>query len=163
MVLREPTHFVVIGAGPAGLMAATELARAGGRVTILEAQNRLGARIYKLPEAEFGYPAEGGAEFVHGAAPVTRQVMREAGLSLAPRCGTRWSARSGVLRPDDSPLPDADRFYRALTEATADMPIAEFLDTHFADPRYDALRRSVIRTVEGYDAADPHRFSTFAL
>src|SRR3954470_22506727 len=117
MVFREPTHFVVIGAGSAGLMAATELALAGRRVTILEAQNRLGGRIYRLPEAEFGYPAEGGAEFVHGAAPVTRQVMREAGLSLAPRRGTRWNARSGALLPDDSPLPHADRFYRVLLEA----------------------------------------------
>src|SRR5690348_6250039 len=136
MAGRTPAHVVVIGAGAAGLMAARELARAGRLVTILEAQNRLGGRIYPLPVAEFGYPAEGGAEFVHGAAPVTRQVMREAGLSLAPRRGTRWSARSGALRPDDSPLPDADRFYRALTGITADMPIAEFLDIHFADPGY---------------------------
>ena len=160
---REPAHIAVVGAGAAGLMAACELARAGRQVTILEARDRLGGRIYPLPEAAFGYAAEGGAEFVHGAAPVTRQIMREAGLSLAPRRGTRWSARSGALRPDDSPLPHADRFYRALIEAAEDMPIAAFLETHFADPRYDALRRSVIRTVEGYDAADPRRFSTFAL
>ena len=32
-----------------------------------------------------------------------------------------------------------------------------------AAPRYDELRRWVTRTVEGYDAADPHRFSTLAL
>jgi monoamine oxidase len=163
MAARSPAHVVVIGAGAAGLMAASELARAGMRVTVLEAQNRLGGRIYKLLEAAFGYPAEGGAEFVHGAAPVTRRVMREAGLSLAPRRGTRWSARCGALRPDDSPLPHADRFYRILTEVTVDLSIAEFLDTHFADSRCDALRRSVIRTVEGYDAADPRRFSTLAL
>lgn len=163
MAGRKPAHIVVVGAGAAGLMAASELARAGRLVTVLEARDRLGGRIYPLSVGEFGYPAEGGAEFVHGAAPVTRQVMREAGLSLAPRRGTRWSARSGTLRPDESLLPDADRFYRALTEVTADMPVAEFLDMHFAAPRYDALRQSVIRTVEGYDAADPRRFSTLAL
>src|SRR4051794_34824386 len=163
MAGQIPAHVMVIGAGAAGLMAAGELARGGRQVTILEARDRLGGRIYPLPVAEFGYAAEGGAEFVHGAAPVTRQVMRDAGLSLAPRRGTRWSARSGALLPDDAPLPHAERFYRALTEATADVPIAEFLETHFADRRYDALRRSVIRTVEGYDAADPRRFSTFAL
>jgi phytoene dehydrogenase-like protein len=66
------THFVVVGAGAAGLMTARELARAGKRVTILEARNRCGGRIYPLPVEEFGYKAEGGAEFVHGAAPVTR-------------------------------------------------------------------------------------------
>src|SRR5579863_10767543 len=101
---EHPTHFVVVGAGAAGLMAARDLARAGSRVTILEARTRCGGRIYPLPAQEFGYPAEGGAEFVHGAAPVTRALMREAGLSLLPRAGTRWSARTGALSPDEASL-----------------------------------------------------------
>ena len=144
-------------------MVARELARAGRHVTVLEARNRLGGRIDSLPEQAFGYPAEGGAEFVHGAAAVTRALMREAGLSLAGRAGTRWSKRSGTLLPDDAPMPYAARFYEALTEVTADLPIAEFLMTRFAGRQYDALRRWVTRTVEGYDAADPQRFSTLAL
>jgi monoamine oxidase len=160
---RHLTHFVAVGAGAAGLMTARELACAGKRVTILEARARCGGRIDPLPAEEFGYPAEGGAEFVHGAAPLTRAVMREAGLSLLPRGGTRWSTRTGALLPDESSLPHAGRFYRALHEVKADLPIAEFLETHFADRRYDELRRSIIRTVEGYDAADPRRASTLAL
>jgi monoamine oxidase len=163
MAALRLTHFLIIGAGAAGLMTARELARAGKRVTILEARDRLGGRIYKLPAEEFGYPAEGGAEFVHGAAPVTRAVMREAGLSLLPRAGTRWSARSGALLPDEASLAHGDRFYEALMEVKADLPIAEFLETHFPGRQYDDLRRSVRRTVEGYDAADPYRFSTLAL
>jgi monoamine oxidase len=159
---RHLTHFVVVGAA-AGLMTARELARAGKRVTILKARDRCGGRIYPLPAQEFGYPAEGGAEFVHGAAPVTRALMREAGVSLSPRGGTRWSTRTGALSPDESSLPHAGRFYRALAEVKADLPIAEFLETHFADRRYDELRRSITRTVEGYDAADPRRASTLAL
>jgi len=163
MAPRHPTHFVVVGAGAAGLMTGRELARAGKRVTILEARDRCGGRIYPLPAEEFGYKAEGGPEFVHGAAPVTRALMREARLSLAPRRGTPWSARTGALLPDDSSLPHAGRFYQALKEVKADLPIAEFLDTQFAGRQYDDLRRSIRRTVEGYDAADPHRFSTLAL
>jgi monoamine oxidase len=156
-------HFLIVGAGAAGLMTGRELARAGKRVTIVEARDRCGGRIDPLPAEEFGYPAEGGAEFVHGAAPVTRAVMRDAGLSLLPRAGTRWSTRTGALLPDDSSLPYAERFYRALRAVKADLPVAEFLETHFADRQYDALRRSITRTVEGYDAADPRRISTFAL
>ena len=159
----HPTHFVVAGAGAAGLMTARELARAGKRVTVLEARDRCGGRILPLPAEEFGSKAEGGAEFVHGAAPVTRAVMREARLSLAPRGGTRWSARTGALSPAEPSLPHAGRFYQALREVTADLPIAEFLETQFADRRYDELRRSITRTVEGYDAADPRRASTLAL
>jgi monoamine oxidase len=160
---RHLTQFVVVGAGAAGLMMARELARAGKRVTILEARARCGGRIYPLPTDEFGYAAEGGPEFVHGAARVTRAVMREARLSLQPRGGTRWSTRSGALKPDESSTPHMGRFYRVLAEVKADLPIAEFLETHFADRRYAELRRSITRTVEGYDAADPRRASTLAL
>jgi len=159
----SPTHFLIVGAGAAGLMTARELGRAGKRVTILEARDRCGGRIYPLPAEEFGYPAEGGAEFVHGAAPVTRALMREARLSLSPIEGTQWSARRGALSPDESPTPHMGRLYQALRELKADLPIAEFLETHFADRRYSELRLTVTRMVEGYDAADPRRASTLAL
>jgi monoamine oxidase len=144
-------------------MTARELARAGKRVTILEARDRCGGRIYSLPTQEFGYPAEGGAEFVHGAATVTRGLMREAGLALQPRTGRRWSTRTGALLPDEPSVAHWDRFYRALETVTVDLPIAEFLKTHFAEPEYDRLRRAVTRTVEGYDAADPRLASTLAI
>jgi monoamine oxidase len=160
---QDQARFIVVGAGAAGLMAARELARAGRRVTILEARERCGGRIYPLPVEEFGYPAEGGAEFIHGAAPVTRALMREAGVSLSPRGGSRWSVRTGALLPAEPSLPHAARFYQALQRVKSDLSIAEFLETRFAGQRYDELRRSVTRTVEGYDAADPRRASTLAL
>jgi monoamine oxidase len=163
MASRDLANFLVVGAGAAGLLTACELARAGKGVTILEARDRCGGRIYPLPVREFGYPAEGGAEFVHGAAPVTRTLMREARLSLLPSAGKRWSTRMGALSPDESSVPHMDRFYQALSAVKADLPIADFLETHFADRRYDRLRRAITRTVEGYDAADPRRVSTLAL
>src|SRR5256885_7510850 len=149
------TNFLIVGAGAAGLIAARELARAGRRVMIVEARNRCGGRICPLSIQEFGYPAEGGPEFVHGAAPVTRAVMREARLSLQPRAGTRWSKRTGSLSPDEAPVPHAARFYEALASVKADLPIAEFLETHFAGPEYGALRRAINRTGDGYGAAGP--------
>jgi hypothetical protein len=44
-----------------------------------------------------------------------------------------------------------------------DLPVAEFLETHFGGRQYSGLRRTITRMVEGYDAADPHRASTFSL
>src|SRR5215470_15289127 len=111
--LHRP-NFLIVGAGAAGLMTARELARAGMCVTIVEARGRCGGRIYPLPVEEFGYKAEGGAEFVHGAAPVTRTLMREAGLSLLSRAGRRWSTRTDAFSPDEPSLCDWDRFYKAL-------------------------------------------------
>lgn len=144
-------------------MAARELARAGKTVTLLEARDRCGGRIEALSAAEFGYAAEGGAEFVHGAASHTRALMREAGLSLTVSRGTAWHAADGVLTRDERSMPHAAEFRRALIALKNDLPVAEFLSRHFAEPPYAGLRRSITRMVEGYDAADPARASTFAL
>ena len=94
MARLHAQNIVVIGAGAAGLIAARELGRAGKRVTILEARNRCGGRIHSLPFAEFGYPAEGGAEFVHGEAPITHRLLREAGLSTRSLQGASWNVEN---------------------------------------------------------------------
>ena len=162
MATQSPTHVLIVGAGAAGLMAARELAGTGKKVTILESRDRCGGRIYPLSAQIFGYPAEGGAEFIHGAAPVTHALMREARLTLSPVEGRRWSARGGTVSPSE-PAPHADRLHRALMELKTDLPVAEFLERHFADPQYSGLRHEIRRMVEGYDAADASKASTFAL
>ncbi len=163
MASLQSDHVIVVGAGAAGLTAAREVARAGKRVTVLEARDRCGGRIFPLPTAQFGYAAEAGPEFVHGEAPVTGALLREAGLALQPVRGTRWAVENGVFKSGRAIDPGSDRFYRALAELTVDVPIREFLQQHFAGPDYAQLRRSVERMAEGYDAADPARASAFAL
>jgi monoamine oxidase len=159
----HPDHIVVIGAGAAGLMVARELASAGKRVTIREARDRCGGRIHPLPSADFGYPAEAGAEFVHGEAPVTRSLLREAGLSLLPIQGRQWTAEDGKLSREKSQNPHEAELHKALQELKDDLTVAEFLRRRFAGPEYGRLRHSIERMVEGYDAADPERASTLAL
>jgi monoamine oxidase len=163
MARLHAEHIVVIGAGAAGLMAARELARASKRVTILEARDRCGGRIHPLPFADFGYPAEGGAEFVHGEAPVTNGLLREAGLSLLTIEGTQWTVEDGMLSGEGSQDPHEAQLHKALQELQGDLTVAEFLRRHFAGSEYDRLRHSIERMAEGYDAADPKRASILAL
>jgi monoamine oxidase len=57
-------HVVVIGAGMAGLAAARTLADAGIRVTVLEARDRIGGRIWT--DTSLGVPIDLGAGWIHG-------------------------------------------------------------------------------------------------
>jgi monoamine oxidase len=57
----RPKRIVIIGAGLAGLVAGHELKRLGHEPTILEAQNRVGGRVYTLRNFAPGLYAEAGA------------------------------------------------------------------------------------------------------
>ncbi|MET0971322.1 MAG: FAD-dependent oxidoreductase, partial [Tardiphaga sp.] len=153
MVAPSAKHIVVIGAGAAGLMAAHELSRAGCKVSVLEAQDRCGGRILPLSEVQFGYPAEGAAEFIHGEAPVTRALMHEAGLSLLPINGTRWTSENGTFSDQERDAFDEPALHHALKTLQHDLPLAEFLRRHFGGPAHARMRASIQRMVEGYDAA----------
>lgn len=159
----QSEYIVVVGAGAAGLMAARELVRAGTTVTILEARERCGGRIHPLSISEFEYPADGGAEFVHGEAPVTRALLREAGLSLQEIEGERWSFDGADIMREDRHDPHEAELQAVLRDLRDDLTVAEFLRRHFAGDDYARLRHSIERMVEGYDAADPERASTLAL
>ena len=156
-------HIFIVGAGAAGLMAARELARGGKRVTILEARARCGGRIHPLPASEFGYAADGGAEFVHGDAPITRALAREAGLTVSAIGGAQWSFDGTNFSRESPRDPYDDRLHAAVKDLTEDLTVADFLRRYFAGPDDARLRHAVERMVEGYDAADPARASTLAL
>ena len=61
---------IIIGAGAAGLAAARIISKTGKTVTVLEARNRAGGRIYTLHNDDFSFPVEAGAEFIHGNLPI---------------------------------------------------------------------------------------------
>ena len=56
---------LVIGAGTAGLAAARDVKDAGHAVTVLEARERIGGRVFT--NRTFSHaPVEFGAEYIHG-------------------------------------------------------------------------------------------------
>jgi monoamine oxidase len=153
---------VIIGAGAAGLMAARELVKAGKKILLLEARDRIGGRILTV-SMENGDILEYGAEFIHGDLPVTKALLEEAGLSFHQADGSWWQHRDGKLIQSQEIIPDWETFSEKLRSLQEDLPLMEFLERYFNGPRYETLREAATRFATGYDTADPADASTFAL
>jgi len=72
---------VVIGAGFAGLSAATRLAREGARVVVLEARARLGGRATAFTDRETGELVDNGQHVLLGCYHQTFAFLRDIGAS----------------------------------------------------------------------------------
>src|SRR5882724_8093583 len=95
---------LIVGAGAAGLAAAVELTRAGQRVHILEARNRIGGRIHTwhAPAGEGpGTPVELGAEFIHGVPPETWDWVRQHRLVTYEGTYDHWQLTGRKLKHVD--------------------------------------------------------------
>ena len=75
---------IVIGGGIAGLVAAFELLRQGHEPLILEAQHRVGGRVYTLRDFAPGLYAEAGAMRIPRVHELTLEYCRLFGLHLRP-------------------------------------------------------------------------------
>ena len=83
---NQPTkNVVIVGAGMAGLVAGYELARAGHDVTILEARERVGGRVFTLrtPFSD-GHYADAGAARIPPDHDMTLGYADHFGLTLDP-------------------------------------------------------------------------------
>ncbi|MEV2197427.1 FAD-dependent oxidoreductase [Streptomyces phaeochromogenes] len=85
---------VVIGAGAAGLSAARALADAGKRVTVVEARDRIGGRLWTHPDA-MSVPIELGAQFIHEPDASTWELVRSQGLKTHTHAHTFSRTRVG--------------------------------------------------------------------
>ena len=97
---------VVIGAGPAGLLAAATLQEAGRDVLVLEARDRIGGRAHSVPLSD-GTAAERGAEMIHGPTVVTWEFIARFGLRTHYIETTRQSTpffRGGEWLFDSDPV-----------------------------------------------------------
>jgi polyamine oxidase len=99
---------IVVGAGMSGLAAARKLLEAGYRVTVLEARERIGGRIYT--DDSLGAPIDLGAAWIHGSTknPITELASEAGAFSVA----TDWDSLelysdAGPVRPASVKAADA--------------------------------------------------------
>jgi monoamine oxidase len=154
---------IIIGAGAAGLAAARTLSKTGRQVTVIEARDRIGGRICTSAADGFSVPVELGAEFVHGDLPHTQRLAKAAGVTLREGNGRQWTVESGKKQEGEFFDADWEILVKKLKELDHDISIGEFLNTHFGDKKFENLRQSVVRFVQGFDAADANKASAFAL
>jgi monoamine oxidase len=154
---------VIIGAGACGLMAASELSKAGKKVVVLEGRDRIGGRIHTIRNASFSLPVEAGAEFIHGDLPLTQSLLKEARSTFYRREGKMYRMEKGQIYETEDFIEGLDTLLVKFGELNNDMPFSEFLDRYLGHDKYRSLRESAIRFAEGYDAARIDKVSTVYL
>ncbi|MES2891055.1 MAG: NAD(P)/FAD-dependent oxidoreductase [Bacteroidota bacterium] len=153
--MTKPT-LLIIGAGASGLLAARELT-SFYEITILEANDRIGGRIFSLShESEI---IEAGAEFVHGNLPITLTLLKEAGIKPVKISGKMFRHEQGEFSAVTEMTDGWDDLLQKMEEVEEDMTMQELLMKFFSSPRYEALRRQVVKYLAGFDLADVARAS----
>lgn len=141
----------VVGAGFAGLAAADALRAGGAEVTVLEARDRVGGRVWSVPFA--GAVAERGAEFILPGNTALEGIAERFGLGLV-RKGTPYGRRE----PRGEEAVEAAELEAAFERISATVPpgesVSEAIEGLGLQPRLAALLRARIEVSMGYPAGD---------
>lgn len=149
---------LIIGGGIAGLIAARHLTEAGLRVTLLEARDRLGGRIYTHSTDE--YPVELGAEFVHGRPDEILALAAEGAVPIVPVQGNFRRKISGKWAEAGRLMEKIDQLFAKLPAKEPDQSFQYYLDRSGED---DDIKQQALRYVEGFHAANPSLISARSL
>jgi len=148
---------MVIGAGVAGLSAAAALGQAGLAVTVLEARERVGGRIFTVRDPKCDVPVELGAEFIHGRPPEILNLLKSRQVYIQEMEGDNWCSLDGHLSACDF-FSDVNQILKKMDDRKPDESFLDFLDgccPQSANRRQRRAREWAIRYVSGFNAADP--------
>jgi monoamine oxidase len=158
----EKQSVIIIGGGAAGLMAANELANEYD-VTILEAKERLGGRIWSTTLSDLPHTIEAGAEFIHGHQQLTLLLLKHAGIEYQPVKGKMYYKEKGSAHEQNEMIVGWDELLRKMKMVKDDMTLFDFLHKYFGDDDQADLRRHAINYAEGFDLVDIKKASVQAL
>lgn len=99
---RRQNRCVVIGAGLSGLAAAYKLKNAGWQVTVLEARDRIGGRVFSHKDQQSGLICELGAEWVGESHERIKALCKDFNIPLQKHQFEDFLLRDGrVYRPGE--------------------------------------------------------------
>jgi monoamine oxidase len=148
---------IVIGAGAAGLVAASELAETGLSVVVVEARDRIGGRIFTLKDLGQQFPVELGAEFIHGRAPEIWDPLQHSKIPVGEVTGDNWCLQNGQLSSCDF-FSEVDAILQRMNDRGPDESFATFLQRCCTDTSQETRQRA-LAYVAGFNAADPAQVS----
>jgi len=156
---------VIIGAGVSGLSAASALRNSGLSILVLDARDRVGGRVWTRHEPGLSAPVELGAEFIHGRAPETFELLHEVGKAALDTAGAHWTLRDGKLVQNTEDLfgDIQNALKRSKIREQPDVTFGSWLD---GSSKYGLSREAATMArafVEGFDAADPDRVSAHSI
>lgn len=155
---------IVIGAGAAGLAAAAGMGGRSLRVTVVEARDRIGGRVLWTDGSDAREPVELGAEFIHGRAPETMALMREAGTAAVGLGSDSWTCeRDGSLTHDDAEFRSSTDVFAGVRALKDDETVDAYLRRFERDPALGGKIALARAFVEGFDAADPSTASVMSI
>lgn len=156
--MRDRSDVIVVGAGVAGLTAGCELRKRGLSVSVVEARDRIGGRIYTERDQELDAPIEFGAEFVHGKPPEIWDRFEELKKSLVEVEGDNWCSSSEELSRCDF-FDQVNDVLKKMDDRSPDEAFTEFLVRCWPNPSRDQelekAKRWATAYVSGFNAADP--------
>jgi len=154
---------IIIGAGAAGLAAARDLSRAGRKVLVLEARDRIGGRVYTQRDPESPVPIELGAEFVHGESPALWQIANAANLKLYEVSGRHWYFDNGKISKSHDFWKKIESLMDRMKASPTDQSVRDFLAGLPDDEETARAKAMVTRYVEGFQAAEIDRIGVRGL
>lgn len=174
---------LVAGAGLAGLAAARDLVALGAAVSVVDARDRVGGRVWTIRDGfADGQHAEAGGDMIDEAQREIRSLAAELGLTVTrilrggfayvrldgsgrPRIVSRnaargWARLEQALEPVMRPYKLAEqRWDTPIAAAIARRSVAGWLDEH----KDDSDLRATAIGLRGFFLADPEELSLIAL
>jgi monoamine oxidase len=156
---------IIIGAGAAGLSAAAALGKAGVSVTLLEARDRIGGRMFTLLDPKLQAPIELGAEFIHGRPHEIWNLLKSHNVQITEMDGDNWCVEKERLSPCDF-FSEVDKILKKMKFDVHDVhkdkddeTFLDFLERYSSrldgTPQLQRAKEWATSYVSGFNAADP--------